>query len=244
MEYGGEHPDAGTEMSQVSFPDGSYIEVLGPTDTDPTMWPDFFDRADPLAGPTAWCVETGSVHAECKRLIEHDVTVHGPNRGRRRRPDGTVVEWDAAFLGRPDEHLFPFLIADRTPRERRVPESELYGSPVSGIGVVILAVDDLNAAVDRFQRLYRLPSPEGITDRTFGDMARFPGQDLILAEPADGPVHDRVTTYGPSPASVLLRADIDEAAHQLPLNGSRDWDGRRVRFLEGFDFHLGLISRK
>jgi len=119
----------------------------------------------PLGGPSDWCVESGSVHAECQRLIDHDVEVHGPSRGSRERPDGTVVEWDNAFLGPPDEHLLPFVVSDRTPREYRVPDSELYGSPVSGIAWVVLATDDMERTVDRFERLYRFP-PRSTTTTT------------------------------------------------------------------------------
>ncbi|MUV61302.1 VOC family protein, partial [Halobacterium sp. CBA1126] len=97
--YGGEHPDAGTEMAALVLPDGSYLELVAPTREDHDRWQAHFDAADPVAGPCDWCVETGSVHAECQRVIDHDVTVHGPVRGRRERPDGTVVEWDHAVLG-------------------------------------------------------------------------------------------------------------------------------------------------
>jgi hypothetical protein len=149
---GGEHPEAGTEMALVSLPDGSYLEILAPTASPPRWWAPFFERADPFAGPCGWCVETGSVHGECQRLIEHDVEVHGPRRGTRSKPDGTVVEWDWAFLGPRDTTLLPFLIADRTPRDRRVPESQLYGSAISGLERIVLLVDDIASEVSRFQR--------------------------------------------------------------------------------------------
>jgi len=95
-DYGGEHPGAGTEMSMLVFPDGSYVELVAPTRPKTAWWGAFFDAADPLAGPSDWCVETGSVHAECQRLIDHDVEVHGPSRGRRERrritPKGRAPE--------------------------------------------------------------------------------------------------------------------------------------------------------
>lgn len=243
MERGGNHPGAGTENALVPFPDGSYLEVIAPTRDEPEMWAEFFQRADPLAGPCAWIVETGSVHSECRRLIEHEVEIHGPTRGSRERPDGTNVEWDLAFLGPQEEHLLPVLLADRTPRSRRVPDSSLYGSPISGIDRVVLGVDNLAETADRFQRLYRLPSPDEEYDQTFGELAWFPGQDIVLAEPTDGPMRERVDAYGPTPLSVLLVADVDEATHQFPFAERRDWVGRRVRFFDGFDLRMGVISR-
>jgi hypothetical protein len=241
--YGGEHPDAGTEMSMLVFPDGSYVELVAPTRSDPDWWGDFFDGADPLAGPSDWCVETGSVHTECQRLIDHDVEVHGPTRGRRERPDGTSVEWDSAFLGPPDRHLLPFLVADRTPREYRVPDANNFGAPVSGVECVVLAVHDLDAAIDTFQRVYRFPDPNRDYDDEFGDLATFPGQDVVLSEPSSGWVADRVDSHGAVPATVLLTADVDDARHRHPLDGGREWFGRRVRMVEGLDGYLGVVSR-
>lgn len=242
-EPGGSHPEAGTEMAQIVLPDGSYLELLAPSEAEPAWWQRYFDRADPWAGPCGWCVETGSVHAECQRLIDHDVTVHGPTTGHRTRPDGTRVEWDAAFLGEDTEQFLPFLIADRTPRSRRVPDSTLYGGPISGIDRVVLGVDEMAPAVERLRRLYRLPSPEYDVDERFGEVAWFPGQDILLSAPDDGPVASRIETFGAGPVAVLLSADIDQAIHRYPLSEGRAWRDRRVRFLEGFEHQIGLVDR-
>lgn len=243
MQRGGSHAEVGTENALVPFPDGSYLEAIASTHDQPDLWEEYFQGAQPLAGPCGWIVETGSVHSECQRLIEHGVEVHGPTSGRRERPDGTTAEWDMAFLGSDEDNLLPVLLADRTPRGRRVPESSLYGSPLSGIDRVVLGVNDLAATVELFRGLYRLPSPEEEFDQTFGEMAWFPGQDIVFAEPVDGAMRDRVDTYGPSPLSVLLVADVDEASHQFQLAERRDWLGRRVRFFSGFDLRIGVISR-
>lgn len=242
-EYGGEHPGAGTEMSMLVFPDGSYVELVAPTQEETGWWGEFFDVADPLAGPSDWCVESGSVHAECQRLIDHDVEIHGPSRGSRERPDGKTVEWDSAFLDPEGRHLLPFLVSDRTPREYRVPDANNFGAPVSGVECVVLAVPDLEAAVDRFQRLYRFPDPNRDYDDEFGDLATFPGQDVVLSEPSSGWVADRVDEFGPVPATVLLTADVDDARHRHPLDGGREWFDRRVRMVDGLDGYLGVVSR-
>lgn len=242
-EYGGEHPGVGTEMSMLVFPDGSYLQLVAPAREDPGWWREFFANADPIAGPSGWCVETGSVHGECQRAIDHDVEVHGPRRGFRDRPDGVTVEWDAAALGPRDHHLLPFLITDRTPREYRVPDATNFGAPISGVDCIVLAVPDLSDAIDCFTRLYRLPTPDHDYDDDFGELVSFPGQDVILAEPTTGWAADRVDTYGPVPAAVFLTADVDDARHRHPLDGGREWFGRRVRMIEGFDGYLGVISR-
>lgn len=239
--YGGTHGDGTTEMALLPLPDGSYLELIAPTGTgEPGFWPEALE-AD--AGPCAWCVQTGSVHGELQRLVSHDVRVDGPHRASRSRPDGTDVEWDMAFLGPDDDEVLPFLIADRTPREYRVPDSDLYGSPLSGIGWVVIVVEDLEAATDLFARLYRLPAPRTDVDPQFGDLAWFPEQGFVLAAPTDGPLADRLSDLGPGPAAVLLSAEMDPARRRYPLDDGRSWFDRRVAFFDGFDHRLGVVSR-
>lgn len=239
--YGGTHGDGTTEMALLSLPDGSYLELIAPTgEGEPGYWPAALEAG---AGPCAWCIQSGSVHSELQRYISHDVRVDGPHRGSRSRPDDTHVEWDTGFLGPDDSEVLPFLVADRTPREYRVPDSELYGSPLSGIGWVIIAVEDLEGAVEEFERLYRLPEPKTDVDTHFGEVAWFPEQSFVLAEPTDGPLLDRLETIGPGPAAVALSADVDRAHGQFSLTDARSLFDRRFAFLDGFDRQLGVVSR-
>jgi hypothetical protein len=239
--YGGTHGDDSTEMALVSLPDGSYLELIAPTgDGDPGFWPAALEAG---AGPCAWCVQSGSVHNELQRVITHDVRVDGPHRESRSRPDGTHVEWDMGFLGPDEQEVLPFLIADRTPREYRVPDSELYGSPVSGIGWVLIAVRDLDAAVDRFASLYRFPEPRTDIDPRFGELAWFPEQAFVLAEPTGGPLEERIASLGAGPAAVFLSAEVNRANEQFSLTTGRSLFDRRLALFEGFDGQLGVVSR-
>ncbi|AKH97936.1 hypothetical protein HLASF_1453 [Halanaeroarchaeum sulfurireducens] len=238
---GGTHGDGTTEMAQVVLPDGSYLELLAPTgEGEPGFWPTALAVG---AGPCAWGVQSGSVHNELQRVITHDVRVDGPHRASRSRPDGTHVEWDMGFLGPDDREVLPFLIADRTPRDYRVPDSELYGSPVSGIGWIVIAVRDLNATIEEFHDLFRLPEPKTDVDTRFGELAWFPEQSFVLAEPTDGQVADRLDSIGPGPAAVFLSAEIDRARNRFPLEGARSLFDHRLAFIEEFDGRLGLVSR-
>lgn len=251
---GGVHGDAATEMATVAFPDGSYLELVAPVDDRPEpdsavrpARPPAFLAAD--AGPCAWCVETASVHSECKRVVDQDIPVYGPVHATRERPDGTLVEWDVAFLGAPAERRkFPFALADRTPRSYRIePNDDLLGGPLSGVGAVVVAVADLDAAVERFGDLYRFPAARRDVDPAFGaDLAAFPGQDVLLAEPhEDTWLADRLDALGEGPCTALLDADVDRARHQYPLGGGREWFGRRVAFVDddAFGYGLGVIER-
>ena len=57
--YGGPHSNGATEMALVSFPDGSYLELMAPrADADPQAlarqpWAEFLKRD---GGPCAWAV--------------------------------------------------------------------------------------------------------------------------------------------------------------------------------------------
>lgn len=240
--YGGRHTDAGTEMSMVVLPDGSYLEIIAPSDddADPDYWPTHL-AAD--AGPCAWCVDGGSVHAQCQRAISQDIEVHGPTRGVRDTPTGERAEWDMAYLGPQDDGLLPFVVADRTPREFRVPDSDLYGAPISGISHVILAVPDLDEATDQLTRLYRFPTPRHDYDERLGDVAVFPGENVALAEPEHGPLAERVDTFGACPVTVLLGGDVDAARHAYSLGESTQLLDSRVRYVDGFDRQLGVVDR-
>ncbi|MFW6003160.1 MAG: VOC family protein [Halanaeroarchaeum sp.] len=241
-QYGGTHGDGTTEMALLPLPDGSYVELIASTgEGEPGFWPAALEAG---IGPCAWCVQAGSVHNELQRFITHDVRVDGPQRASRDRPDGRHVEWDMGFLGPDDREVLPFLIADRTPREYRVPDSDLYGSPLSGIGWVVIAVSDLDASVEQFARLYRLPEPETDVDTHFGEMAWFPEQAFVLVEPTVDPLLSRLESYGAGPVAVFLSAEMDRATEQFPLTGARSLFDRRLAFLEGFDDQVGLVSRR
>lgn len=246
-EYGGVHSDGGTEMSTIGLPDGSYIELIAPTgDGEPMYW------ADALLndlGPAAWCVETGSVHSECQRMIEQDVTVYGPLNGGRDLPDGGRAEWDQAFFGTDEErNKYPFVISDRTPRDNRIsPDDTLLGGPYSGIGAVVIAVEDLEYAVAEFGRLYRFPDAVYDEAPTFGaSLAAFPGQDIVLAEPHAGTaLQSRLDEHGERPCAVLIDANISEAKNRYDFQAGHDWFGRSVAFYDDqiLGTWLGIVER-
>ena len=80
--------------------------------------------------------------------------IEGPFPGRRVRPDGREVAWELAF---PKDSGLPFLIKDVTDRHLRVPSGDATRHPngVTGIGEVVVHVDDFDGAVDRYGRLLR-----------------------------------------------------------------------------------------
>ena len=121
--YGGAHSDGATEMALVSFPDGTYLELIAPrpqpirTFVERHPWSRFFKNE---AGPCAWAVRTGDLSEEVRRLRSAGIAVSGATANGRQRPDGVRLEWETATPGAdPAGSFFPFLIRDVTARDLR-----------------------------------------------------------------------------------------------------------------------------
>jgi predicted enzyme related to lactoylglutathione lyase len=205
--YGGHHSNDITHMSLVGFPDGSYIELVSTIEPDmDSPWWDEPIHGD--GGPCAWAIAVEDIEATTAELERRGVDVEGPSAYRRVREDGTVVEWDLTFLGvgEPGASL-PFLISDRTPRERRVrPTGDPTSSSIVGVETVVLGVDDLEAAIEEFETVFGLSAPttRELTDPS-ADVAVFPDQPVALARPrGEGWFADRLEAFGPLPVAYLL----------------------------------------
>src|SRR6266581_1463139 len=95
--YGGPHNNHATEMALVSFPDGSYLELIAlqpnadPTAVSKNPWA---KQMQDNAGPCAWAARAKDVAAEVKRLQAAGVTVSPPEKSGRDRPDGVRLDWE------------------------------------------------------------------------------------------------------------------------------------------------------
>ncbi len=246
-EYGGEHDNGCTHMAVLGFDDSSYIELIAEQERgDHDFWPAHI-RAD--AGPAAWCVRVPDIVAECRRLLERGVPISGPFAGARERADGTLVEWDRAVFGEVgDRGLLPFAITDRTPLNYRVsPSPSVSGGPLSGIGQVVLAVQDVDRAVGLFQRLYRYPQPRYSVVKGFGQVASFPGHPLaVTATVGEDWLVDRGEQFRDGPCSVLLETqDLPEASAEYDLGEVQSWPDGEVAFFSSdvLGYRLGVVSR-
>jgi catechol 2,3-dioxygenase-like lactoylglutathione lyase family enzyme len=246
-EYGGVHDNGCTHMSVLGFDDGSYLELIAEHEQgDHDFWPAHI-RAD--AGPAAWCIRVPDVATECVRVIQRGQPVQGPFYGTRERDDGTLVEWDYATFGTEQQRLLlPFAIADRTPRSYRVtPSPSVADSPLTGIGQVVLAVEDVDATVSLFRDWYGCARPERATVPAFGRVASIPGSPVALASPDETPwLTDRLAQFREGPCSCLFATDdLDAARASYPLADPRPWPDGRVAFFEDDTFgpQLGVVER-
>ncbi|MEW5957773.1 MAG: VOC family protein [Chloroflexota bacterium] len=231
-DYGGPHSNNLTHMALLGFNDGSYLELIStlkPGQGDAVFWGEFIIAN---GGPCAWAVRVDDVAAEAGRVAALGIPVAGPAYYSRRRPDGRLVEWDLAFLGREGAGArLPFIIKDITPRAWRVqPSASVADGLLTGVIAVILGVADLPASIELFRRVYRWSPPLLAAAPDFGaQLAHFAGTPVILACPLaqDNWLARRLARFGQAPCGYLLgSSDFVAAGQRYALVQAGEWFGR------------------
>jgi len=246
-EYGGPHSNHATEMALISFPDGSYLELIAlQANADPAAV-----KANPWAaqmqgdaGPCAWAVRLKDVAAEVKRLREAGVTVAEPEKSGRNRPDGIRLDWQTAQVGpEPRGTFFPFLISDTTPREKRAfPSGKPTTRDFSGVTRIVIVVRDLDESIKRYRAAYGLQAPIKQVDAAFGaQLALLGGTPVVLAQPlAPGSwLSDRLDKFGEGPCAFVLGAR--KRSGYATASKTR-WFGVDISWLDAdkLGWHLGF----
>jgi hypothetical protein len=249
--YGGRHSNGITHMDLLTFPDGSYIELIAPVSSMgdasgiTSGWSKLMEGN---AGPGAWAVRTDNIHAEAVRLRSMGIEVRGPEAGSRHRPDGARLEWETAIVGPgPAGSVLPFLIQDKTARERRVPDPA-ERSGITGVSAVVIGVRDLDSSIAVFQQSFGLQDASIEGDPEFGaTLAYLQNTPVILATPADGNswLANRLQRFGECPAAFLLQASSESPSSDFPAatKFTRCF-GREVAWFDSRRLHetrLGLI---
>ena len=245
-EYGGRHNNHATEMALVSFPDGSYLELLAiQPDANPRalvayVWNRQL-RED--AGPCAWAARLDDVGAEVKRLKAAGVSVGEAVRDGRNRPDGTRLEWEATQVGDdPRGTYFPYLERDLTPRALRAfPRGKPTTQDFNGVAAVVIAVRNLDAAIKRFRQAYDMPPPIRQSDPEFGtQLAQLGNLPVILAAPrnAQSWLNGRLQQFGEGPCAFIL----SRRSGQHPTVSKTRWFGIDVSWMDAdkVGWHLGF----
>jgi len=215
-QYGGEHSNGVTYNYTIGFENGSYIELISKLEPDAlSPWWDI--QIDGDAGPAAWALFVDDIDGQTERIADRGIAVDGPTRYHRERPDGKLVEWDLTVVG--DRELgtaVPFLVSDRTPRERRVNVSNELGTlPLEGVVEIVVGVPAIDNYVDRYRSLFDCSAPTRVAHSGLdATLARFSGTPATLAEPrsSDGWLNERVEQFGPLPCAYLLGTDDPTAA--------------------------------
>jgi len=237
-EYGGPHSNHATEMALVSFPDGSYLELMGiQAKPDPAAvathdWSTFLTNN---AGPCAFALRVMDLSSEIRQLKSGGIATGTAETAGRTRPDGTKLVWQTVNVG-PGRRgsLFPFLIADITPRENRAyPSGKPTTDRFGGIAKVVVGVHDLEGVIAQYRKAFKLAAPLRQKDAKFGaDLAWFEGTPVVLAQGLNGSwLSRRVAEYGDAPVAFIL-----SGAGGTPQAPS-EWFGKSVSWAD--DAKLG-----
>jgi len=176
-------------MALLGFDDGSYVELIAPQQpgsADSTSG--WGKKMAENAGVCAWAVGSADIKDELERLSRLGIATGRARAGSRKKPDGAVLQWETATLGKGDPGAtLPFLIQDHTPCSLRVqPSASVKGSELTGAVVVVIAVRDLEASITLFRRAYGWPAPATSEQPEFGArLAYFTGTPVMLASPLD-----------------------------------------------------------
>jgi Glyoxalase-like domain len=248
-DYGGHHGQAPTHMAQLGFDDGTYIGIEAPL-KPPAQGILRADLMNGGAGACGWAAQTSDLKADLDRVSRLGVTVGAIESASRKRPDGTLAQWQDAGMG-PGEPgvMLPFLMQDITPHSDRVRTSaSTRGTGLTGVAMVVLGVKDLNAGIALFRRVYNWRAPKVENHPEFGArLAYFEGTPVILAAPLGHAwLSDRLARFGPLPAAFLLgTSDFKAAAEHFSLTGSTTWFNWKVSWFDAQKLHrirLGIAG--
>lgn len=195
---GGVHSGGLTHNSLVAFSDGSYLELMAPTDLQllddppepgPGNYLFLFDQGEGIVG---LAFETDDIDAEVARVRARGLSMGEPQQGGRRREDGVELAWKTAFLT--DAHS-PFLLMDLTARNLRVrgdPEAITHPNGAKSVVGIRQRVERLDDSVRRFETFFGAQSVSDSSD-VGGSIAAFElGRfRLLLEESSDAPTAQR-----------------------------------------------------
>jgi len=248
-DIGGPHGNGITQMALVGFDDGTYLELIAPIKPGVTAGSDWAKFMSEDAVTCAWAVTSNVLLQEVDRLKKAGIAVTAPEAGSRKRPDGMSVEWKTAGVGSGTRgSVLPFVIEDETPRAWRVQTSaSAAGAPVSGVGNVVLGVNNLDASIALFRKAYGWSDPVIQKEKDFGKLAYFPGEPVILAAANGGGwLAERIAKYGESPVAYLLATrDFAAASKKYKLSGNKTWFEQKVGWFDAGKLkgvRLGVIG--
>jgi catechol 2,3-dioxygenase-like lactoylglutathione lyase family enzyme len=248
-DYGGLHSNGATQMAQLGFDDGSYLELI--STVDPHATSPLWDRQiRDHAGPAAWAVRVDDLTREQQRLAAAGIRSRGPVPMSRQRPDGTSLAWDLLFPG--DDAAgatLPFAIRDRTPRDLRVaPSRSVAAGDLAGVAQVVIAVGDIEATAALFRRAYGWGEPTTLDSAGLAArVAAFEHTPVALAQPTGQMtwLAERLARYGECPAAFLLAARGREGtASRLPLLSPEPWLSSELHWIDParlFGWRIGLL---
>jgi len=117
--YGGVHPTIGTHNALISLGDHTYLEIIAPNpdadfeNLDPVLKAEFMEPLKQMTAlrPFLWAVGSSDLTTTSRLLEEAGIELSSPGAGSRKKPDGKVLNWHAAFITAPRSAELPFFIS-------------------------------------------------------------------------------------------------------------------------------------
>jgi len=220
---GGRHTGIGTYNSLIAFRDGAYLELIAfyePRD-DHRWWA-------PLqkgGGLVDYCLQTDDLPGDTRVLRAAGLDIGDPEKRDRKRPDGKEIRWVFSLSRGAYRGVAPFIIADETGRDERVPRERSHANGVTGVGTLTVAVDD----VARVRRWYAEVTKQPGADVTRPDLAGAGARfvvgphtlDFVAPTSASSPLIAWLDTRGASPYSVTLTGGRPGALDSAKTHGAR-----------------------
>lgn len=235
---GGTHKDGNTHNALIAFQDGSYIELIAPTNGIEGKSHRWFPRLAKGEGLVDLCLASNDLEADTARIREHGRHYTEPDENGRQRPDGVELRWKGSMPpGAVGETGWPFLIEDISPREHRVstnPDETTHANGALGIAGVTILTHDLTTTTGDFAAIIgrdanTMTSP--MDESPLAALITFEHSWLMLTHPTAGAAVQHLEKFGPGPFAATLRT------HDGPITPGT---GRAIppELLSGASFEL------
>lgn len=172
--YGGRHADGRTHNALIVFRDGTYLELLAPTDPtllqtiDPNDRSNFLFLFEKGEGFGGYALLSQNLAADVAGMQARGLNIQMRQPGGRARPDGETLRWRTAML---EGTMTPFFIQDDTPRRLRVTDaSDQTEQPngVTGVAGISVVAFNLAEGISRYHLILNTePVQEGFTTADF-----------------------------------------------------------------------------
>lgn len=209
---GGKHADGATHNALIGFADGSYIELIAPTDGLQDAKHRWFPRLRAGGGLVDLCLGSDDLDADAHAIVEGGRAYSEAQANGRHRPDGIELKWKGSMpSGAIGETGWPFLIEDVTPRENRVPHEHdqvTHANGALGVAGVTVLVHDLAAASADYEAITGREARTMTSPMDNTPLAAFLYFDhswIMLTQPTAGAALDHLEKHGQGPYSVILR---------------------------------------
>ena len=220
---GGRHPGVGTENALIVFRDSAYLELIAFSEPRPDhRW---WAPLQAGGGLVDFCLQTDDLAGDAAALRRAGVHMDEPEHRSRVRPDGVEVRWVAALARGEQRGVAPFLLAEETGRDERVPPQRTHANGVTGVGCVSVVVSDLATVRHWYSSALGVPGQDVACPELGAVGARFAigSHTLELLAPAGaGAVRDWLARRGASPYAATLVG----ASRPVPLDLNRTWGAR------------------